>query len=116
MSGHSKWATIHRQKGVKDAARGNLFSKLARAITLAAKQGGGNPDGNIKLRVAIDKARVANMPKDKIERAISKAESGEALDEVFYEGFGPGGIAVIVEVATDNRNRTGQEIKNISEE
>lgn len=115
MSGHSKWATIHRQKEVKDAKRGNLFSKLARAITLAAREGGGNPDGNIKLRVAIDKARESNMPKDNIERAIHLAQGGGALEEVFYEGFGPGGIAVIVEAATDNRNRTGQEIKNIFE-
>lgn len=117
MSGHSKWATIHRQKEVKDAARGNLFSKLAKAITIAVKAGGGpNADSNFKLRVAIDKAKVANMPKDNIERAIEKGSgSAESMEEVTYEGFGPGGIAVIVEAATDNRNRTAQEVKNIFE-
>ncbi len=116
MSGHSKWATIHRAKGVKDIARGQLFSKLARAITIAAKTGGGpSPDSNLKLRYAIDKGREANMPKENIERAISKAAGGEVLDEVVYEGFGPEGIQVMVEVATDNRNRTGQEIKNLFE-
>lgn len=117
MSGHSHYATIHRQKELKDAARGNIFSKLARAITIAVKSGGGgDPDSNFKLRVEIDKAHTANMPKDNIERAIAKAaESGEALEEVSYEGFGPSGVAVIVKAATDNRNRTGQEIKNLFE-
>jgi len=115
MSGHSHYATIKRQKEVKDAARGNMFSKLAKAISIAAKTGGGpDPNSNFKLRVAIDKARGFNMPKDNIERAISHA-SGGTLDEVTYEGFGPSGVAIIVEVATDNRNRTGQEIKNIFE-
>lgn len=116
MSGHSKWATIHRQKEVKDAARGKLFSKLARAITIAAKTGGGpNPDSNFKLKDAIDKARVANMPKDNIDRAISKATESGDLDEVVYEGFGPNGISLIIEVATDNRNRSSQTIKNLLE-
>src|SRR3990167_4981778 len=114
MSGHSHFATIKRQKEAKDASRGNLFSKLARAITIAAKGGGGpDPDSNFKLRMAIDKARTYNMPKDNIERAISKAIGSETLEEVTYEGFGPGGVVVVVQVATDNRNRTGQEIKNI---
>lgn len=116
MSGHSKWATIHRDKGINDAKRGNLFSKLARAITIAAKTGGGgDPSSNFKLRVIIEKARQANMPKENIERAISKAAGGEAMDEVVYEGFGPGGIGVVVEAVTDNRNRTAQEIKNLFE-
>lgn len=117
MSGHSKWATIHRAKGVKDAARGKLFSKLARLITIAAKTGGGvNPESNFKLRDVIEKARDANMPKDNIDRAISKASSSEHnLEEVTYEGFGPNGILVIVDAATDNRNRTGQEVKNLLE-
>lgn len=115
MSGHSKWATIHRSKEVKDAKRGNLFSKLGRAISIAVKSGGG-PDAsaNFKLRVAIEKARAADMPKDNIERAISKG-GGAALEETVYEGFGPGGIGVLVEVATDNKNRTGSEIKSIFE-
>jgi len=116
MSGHSHYATIKRQKESKDAARGNMFSKLGKAISIAAKTGGGpDPNSNFKLRVAIDKARGFNMPKDNIERAISRASGGESLDEVSYEGFGPSGVAVMVEVATDNRNRTGQEIKNIFE-
>jgi len=116
MSGHSHYATIKRQKESKDAARGNMFSKLGKAISIAAKTGGGpDPNSNFKLRVAIDKARGFNMPKDNIERAISRASGGESLDEVSYEGFGPSGVAVMVEVATDNRNRAGQEIKNIFE-
>jgi len=116
MSGHSKWATIHRQKGVKDAARGQLFSKLARIITIATKTGGGaNPDSNNKLRVAIEKARQANMPKENIERAVSKGATGDAMEEVAYEGFGPLGIQLIIEASTDNRNRSAQEIKNLLE-
>lgn len=115
MSGHSKWSTIKRQKEAKDAARGQVFSKLSRAISVAVKAGGGeNPDSNAKLRMAIDAARAANMPKDNIERAISRAKQAtESIEEVVYEGFGPGGIGIIVDAATDNRNRTGQEIKNI---
>jgi YebC/PmpR family DNA-binding regulatory protein len=113
MSGHSHYATIKRQKETKDAARGNLFSKLARIISIAVKTGGGpNPEANFKLKIAIDKARAANMPKDNIDRAIARASGGEALEEITYEGFGPSGIGVIVEVATDNRNRTSQEMKN----
>lgn len=117
MSGHSKWSTIKRQKGVNDAKKGQLFSKLARAITLAAKQGGIDPTGNIRLRLAIEQARASNMPKENVERAIKSAQDKLAggLEEVLYEGYGPGGVAVIVEVATDNRNRTAQEVKNIFE-
>ena len=115
MSGHSHYATIKRQKETKDAARGQKFSKLAKAISIAVKTGGGaNPDTNYKLRVAIDKAKAANMPKVNTERAISKGTKG-TLEEIKYEGFGPGGIAVILEVATDNRNRTAQEIKGLFE-
>jgi YebC/PmpR family DNA-binding regulatory protein len=116
MSGHSHYATIKRQKEAKDAAKGNLFSKLSRALIIATKSGGGpDPDSNFKLRVAIDAAKAASMPKENIERAISKASGPETLDEVTYEGYGPSGVAVVVEAATDNRNRTGQEIKNIFE-
>lgn len=115
MSGHSHFATIKRQKAATDAAKGNIFSKHARIIMLAAK-GGADPDLNFKLRVAIDKARSDNMPKENIERAISKATGeGGALEEITYEGFGPGGVFVIAEAATDNKNRTAQEIKSIFE-
>ena len=117
MSGHSHYATIHRQKELKDAQRGKIFSKLAKEIVIAVKTGGGgDPTSNYKLRVVMDKARAANMPKDNIERAISSGTSSAAnLEEATYEGFGPSGIAVLVETATDNRNRTGQEIKNTFE-
>ncbi len=116
MSGHSKWATIHREKGVKDSKRGNIFAKLGKAISIAVKAGGGpDPSANFKLRVAMEKAHAADMPKDNIERAISKGSGGEALEEAVYEGFGPGGIGVIVEVTTDNKNRTASEIKNLFE-
>lgn len=112
MSGHSHFATIKRQKAVNDAAKGNLFSKLARAIMIAAK-GGADPDMNFKLRVEIDKAKAVSMPKENIERAIAKATTEAAnLEEITYEGFGPGGIALIIEVATDNKNRAAQEVKN----
>ena len=117
MSGHSHYATIKRQKGLKDAAKGKIFSKMARAIQISVKTGGSpDPNANAKLRDAIDTARSYNMPKDNIERAISKGVGeGSNLEEVTYEGFGPNGIAVIIETATDNRNRTGQEIKNLFE-
>ena len=116
MSGHSKWATIHRGKEIKDQARGKLFTKYAKLVTIAAKTGGGpNPDTNFKLRDAIDKARSVNMPKENIDRAIKKAQDAGELHEVVYEGFGPAGISVIVEAATDNKNRTVAEIKNIFE-
>lgn len=119
MSGHSHWATIKRKKGAQDAKKGKIFSKLARNITIAAREGGGNPDLNIKLQYAIEKARDANMPKDNIERAIQKGAGatagGEELYEYLYEGFGPNGVAIIVEAVTDNRNRTTSEIRNIFE-
>lgn len=114
MSGHSHYATIKRQKESKDAVKGNIFSKLARAITVAAKAGP-DPDSNFKLRVEIDRARASNMPKENIERALRSAQDKQDLEEMEYEGFGPGGIAVIVNVATDNKNRTAQEIKNLFE-
>lgn len=117
MSGHSHYATIKHQKGLKDAQKGKVFSKLGRAISIAVKAGGGpDPEANYKLRMAIDTARASNMPKENIERAISKGVGGGvSLEEVSYEGFGPEGVAVIVEAATDNRNRTAQEIKNLFE-
>lgn len=115
MAGHSKWKQIKRQKAVADSRRGALFTKLGREITVAAKSGGGDPAGNPRLRLAIQKARDNNMPMDIIERAIAKATGeGEAsqLDEVIYEGYGPGGTAVLIEAVTDNRNRTVSEIRN----
>ncbi len=119
MSGHSKWATIKRQKGVADQKRGQTFTKLANAITIAVKSGGGigDPAQNIRLRLLVEKARVANMPKSNIERAIERGtgvgEGGKSLEEAVYEGFAPGGAAVIVEAATDNKQRTIGDIKNI---
>lgn len=117
MSGHSKWSTIKRQKEATDKKRGILFSKLSRAITIAVRQGGTYSSVNLKLRFAIEKAKQANMPKDNIERAIErgKGAGGEALEEILYEGYGPFGMAVLVEAATDNRNRTSQEVKNLFE-
>ncbi|MFA6534221.1 MAG: YebC/PmpR family DNA-binding transcriptional regulator [Patescibacteria group bacterium] len=115
MSGHSKWATTKRAKGVTDAKRANLFTKLARNITLAAKDGG-DPAMNFKLRIAVDKAKEGNMPKDNIDRAIKRgtgAGDGTILEELTYEGFGPGGSAFIVEVVTDNHNRAAAEIKHL---
>jgi len=118
MSGHSHWATIKHKKGAIDARRGKLWSKLSRAIIIAAKGGGGDPNMNLKLRYAIDKARQVSMPKDNIERAIKRGTGelgGDQLDEITYEGFGPGGIAILVEVLTDNRNRTAGEVRKIFE-
>jgi YebC/PmpR family DNA-binding regulatory protein len=116
MSGHSHWATIKHKKGAVDAKRGKLWSKLSRAIIIAAKNGGGDPGMNLKLRYAIDKAREVSMPKDNIERAIKRG-TGESGDQVFeeitYEGFGPGGCAILVDVLTDNRNRTAGEVRKI---
>lgn len=113
MSGHSHFATIKRQKAANDAVKGNLFSKMARAIMIAAK-GGADPDMNFKLRVEIDKARAVSMPKENIERAIAKATTEAAnIEEITYEGFGPGGIGVMIEVASDNKNRSAQEISNL---
>jgi YebC/PmpR family DNA-binding regulatory protein len=115
MSGHSHYATIKRQKATNDAAKGNLFSKMARAIMIAAKNGP-DPDMNFRLRFEIDKAREASMPKENIERAIAKATTEAAnLAEITYEGFGPGGFGVMVEVMSDNKNRTAQEIKSVFE-
>ncbi|MFA6170671.1 MAG: YebC/PmpR family DNA-binding transcriptional regulator [Candidatus Margulisiibacteriota bacterium] len=115
MSGHSKWATIKRSKAKTDSARGKVFTKIIREITTAAKTGGGDPDANPRLRLSIDKAKAANMPKDNIERAIEKGVGGggAAMEELTYEGFGPGGFAIIVNVMTDNRNRAAGEIRNL---
>ena len=116
MSGHSKWSTIKRQKGANDARRGALFTKVAREIIVAAREGGGDPEANYRLRLAIDKARSVNMPMDNIKRAIERATgSGEAeqFEEIAYEGYGPGGVAVLVEATTDNRNRTAAEIRSV---
>ena len=115
MSGHSKWATIKRAKGATDAKRGALFTKLSREIIQAAKQGGGDPGMNFKLRLAVQRAKAANMPNDNIERAISKATGGgsdDNLEEITYEGYGPGGTAILLAVLTDNRNRTVAEIRH----
>ncbi|HEX5503899.1 MAG TPA: YebC/PmpR family DNA-binding transcriptional regulator [Thermomicrobiales bacterium] len=116
MAGHSKWAQIKRQKGVADARRGQLFTKLAREISVAAKLGGGDPDANFRLRIAIQKARAENMPNDNIKRAIDRATSdagGDHYDEIYYEGFGPGGAAIMVKALTDNRNRTVGEVRAV---
>lgn len=116
MSGHSKWATIKRAKAKTDAARGKVFSKYAREITVAAKIGGGDPAGNPRLRLAIERARSSNMPKDNIQRAVEKGAGGgdsSSIEELMYEGYGPAGAAILVEVMTDNKNRTLGEIQNI---
>ena len=116
MSGHSKWHSIKHKKAVVDARRGQQFTKLARAITVAAREGGGDPDGNSALALAIQKARDASMPKDNIERAIVKGtgEGGDAdqIETVLYEGYGPGGVALLIEALTDNRNRTGADVRH----
>lgn len=115
MAGHSKWAGIKHKKAIVDSRRGKLFTKLARAITVAAKEGGGDPDGNPRLGLAIAKAKDASMPKDNIERAVAKGTGegadAESLESVLYEGYGPGGVALLVEAVTDNRNRTGSEVR-----
>jgi YebC/PmpR family DNA-binding regulatory protein len=118
MSGHSHWATIKHKKGAIDAKRGKLFSKLSRAIIIAARHGGGDPETNLKLRYAIDKAREVSMPKDNIERAIKRGTGeteGITFEEITYEGYGPGGVAILVDVLTDNRNRTNSEVRKIFE-
>ncbi len=115
MSGHSKWSTIKRKKAANDAKRGKVFTQLIREISIAAKLGGGDLDSNPRLRLAADKARGLNMPKDNIERAIKKGTGeleGEQLEEIRYEGYGPGGVAVLVDTLTDNRNRTVSEIRH----
>jgi YebC/PmpR family DNA-binding regulatory protein len=118
MSGHSHWATIKHKKGAIDAKRGKLFSKLSRAIIIAARHGGGDPEMNLKLRYAIDKARQVSMPKDNIERAIKRGTGeveGQIFEELTYEGYGPGSVALLVDVLTDNRNRTNGEVRKIFE-
>jgi YebC/PmpR family DNA-binding regulatory protein len=117
MSGHSKWHSIKHKKAVVDARRGQHFTKLARAITVAAREGGGDPEGNPALALAVQKARDASMPKDNIERAIAKG-TGEGIDAdqietVVYEGYGPGGVALLIEALTDNRNRTGADVRHV---
>ena len=116
MSGHSKWSSIKHKKGAADAKRGQLFSKLSRAIIVAAKEGGGDPAGNLALQNAIEKARSYSMPKDNIERAIAKGSGADAeaasFETVVYEGYGPEGVAVLVEALTDNRNRTASEVRH----
>jgi YebC/PmpR family DNA-binding regulatory protein len=117
MAGHSKWAGIKHKKAIVDARRGKLFTKLARAITVAAKEGGGDVDGNPALALAVQKAKDASMPKDNIERAIAKGTGSgadvDALENVMYEGYGPGGVALLIEAVTDNRNRTGADVRHL---
>ena len=117
MAGHSKWAQIKRKKGAADAKRGQLFTKLARAITVAARDGGGDPEGNAALANAVEKAKSLRMPKENIERAIAKGTGAggdaAAIEAVTYEGYGPGGVAILIECLTDNRNRTAAEVRNM---
>jgi YebC/PmpR family DNA-binding regulatory protein len=117
MSGHSKWASIKHKKAIVDSRRGQQFTKLARSITVAARDGGGDPDGNAALENAIQKAKAASMPKDNIERAIAKGTGAgadaDSLESIVYEGYGPAGVALMVETVTDNRNRTGADVKHL---
>jgi YebC/PmpR family DNA-binding regulatory protein len=117
MSGHSHWAGIKHRKGINDAKRANIFTKAGRIVTLAAREGGGSPDTNFKLKLAIDQARSVNMPKENIERAIKRGtgelKDGAEISEVIYEAYGPGQVAMLIKAATDNKNRTLGEIKNI---
>jgi len=116
MSGHSKWSTIKHKKAITDARRGKLFTRLAREIAIAAREGGGDPDTNFNLRLAVDKAKSANMPKDNIERAIKRGTGelkGEDLFEVVYEGYAPNGVALLIQVLTDNKNRTVADIRRV---
>jgi YebC/PmpR family DNA-binding regulatory protein len=116
MSGHSKWSTIKRKKAATDAKRGKLFTKMGRELAIAARVGGADPDINFRLRLIIDKARAVNMPKDNIERAIRRGaglEKGEALEEITYEGYGPQGVAMLVQVLTDNRNRSVADVRRL---
>jgi YebC/PmpR family DNA-binding regulatory protein len=116
MSGHSKWAQIKRQKGVNDSKRGQMFTKVGREITIAARAGGGDPDSNFRLRLALLKSRQINMPQENIKRAIERGTGGgegSVLEETTYEGYGPGGVAFLIDVATDSRNRAAAEIRNV---
>ncbi len=117
MSGHSHWATIKRKKGAADAARGKVFTRLGREITVAAREGGGNTDGNMRLRLAVDKAKASNMPKENIERAIVRGagggDDGIIMEELTYEGYGPHGVAILVDVLTDNKNRSLAAIRQV---
>jgi YebC/PmpR family DNA-binding regulatory protein len=118
MSGHSRWSQIKRKKGKTDVQRGKLFSKILREITVAARHGGGDPKGNLRLKAAMESAKAANMPADNVKRAIQKGTGelpGEQYEEVTYEGYGPGGVAVLLRVLTDNKNRTGPEIRHLFE-
>lgn len=117
MSGHSKWSTIKRKKAANDARRGNVFTRLAREITLAAREGGGDPESNFGLRLAIDRARANNMPKENIERAVRRGtgedKEGAAIEQILYEGYAPHGVALMIEVVTDNRKRAVAEVRHI---
>lgn len=116
MSGHSKWATIKRKKAKIDAQRGKVFTRLSKEIIIAARNGGADPNGNMRLKTAIEKAKAANIPNDNIQRAIQKgagAGDGANFEEFYYEGYGPGGVAILLKVATDNRNRTAGEVRHI---
>jgi YebC/PmpR family DNA-binding regulatory protein len=116
MSGHSKWSQIKRQKGANDVKRGATFTKVTREIAIAARAGGGDPDGNFRLRLAVEKARSVNMPADNIKRAIERAtgaSESDQFEEIVYEGYGPGGVAILVEAATDNRNRTAADVRSL---
>jgi YebC/PmpR family DNA-binding regulatory protein len=118
MSGHSRWSQIKRKKGKTDVQRGKLFSKILREITVAARNGGGDPKGNVRLKAAIESAKAANMPADNVKRAVQKGTGelpGESYDEVTYEGYGPGGVAILIQVLTDNKNRTGPELRHVFE-
>jgi YebC/PmpR family DNA-binding regulatory protein len=118
MSGHSRWSQIKRKKGKADVQRGKLFSKILREITVAARNGGGDPKANMRLKAAIESAKEANMPADNIKRAVQKGTGelpGESYEEITYEGYAPGGVAVMIDVLTDNRNRTGPEIRHTFE-
>lgn len=116
MSGHNKWSSIKHKKGKADAAKGKIFTKVAREIIVAVKQGGGDPEGNFRLRIAIEKGRASNMPNDNIKRAIQKglgSTDGDNYEEVVYEGYGPGGVAIMLDTMTDNRNRTAGDIRHL---